>query len=278
LVTANENKIKGVSKRLKDANKKLDENIKLIAEYQKTIEETRQEIDKLKKTSYQGDRKALEKRHDELQAMLNETVTPENLEEQIQQLEARISKGRELVGSLKAAENADKERAELEDNIALTEMQIKQFDLLEKAYSPKGVKSDLLREKLDSFQAAANEMLQAVNLGAMEIITEQNGKEVFEIMVNSLPEASYSRAQRWAIAIALQGALTQFGLKVLCVDDVDMFVGNMKSLANKMISANKDKFDTILIFRASDERPVVNGGGSGIRYFWLTGRSVEAVS
>jgi len=278
LVTANENKIKGVSKRLKDVNKNLDEVTKYIAEYEESVRDIKRVIEELRLTHYQGDRKQLEKRHDELQAMLNESAAPENLEADILALEARISKGRELISGLKAAENADKERAELEDNIALAEMQIKQFDLLEKAYSPKGVKSDLLREKLDSFQAAANEMLQAVNLGTMEIITEQNGKEVFEIMVNSLPEASYSRAQRWAIAIALQGALTQFGLKVLCVDDVDMFVGNMKSLANKMISANKDKFDTILIFRASDERPVVNGGGSGIRYFWLTGRSVEAVN
>jgi len=276
LATANQNKIKGTAKRLKEANKSLNEVIQYIAEYEESVRDIKRIIEELRLTHYQGDRKALEKRHDELQAMLKESAAPENLEADIQTLEARITKGRELVTKLKAAENADKERAELEESIALAEAEIKQFDLLEKAYSPKGVKSDLLREKLDSFQAAANEMLQAVNLGSLEIITEQNGKEVFEVMVNGLPEPAYSRAQRWAIAIALQGALTQFGLKVLCVDDVDMFVGNMKSLANKMISANKDKFDTILIFRASDERPVVNGG-NGIKYFWLHGRGVEAI-
>lgn len=262
-------------KNLKGINTKLDAAVKLIAGYQQTISEMKAEIAGLQKTHYQGDRKSLEKRHDELQKLIKESGGAGNLEAEISTLETRITKGRELLSSLTAAEKADKERAEIEEGMMLAEQQIKEFDLLEKAYSPKGVKAELLREKLDEFQAAANGMLQAVNLGKLEIVTERNGKEVFEVLINEMPESDYSRAQRWAIAVALQGALTAGRLGILCVDDVDMFVGNMKTLANKMISANKDKFDTIMIFRASDERPIVNGGG--IKYFWLTGRGVETI-
>jgi DNA repair exonuclease SbcCD ATPase subunit len=271
----NKKRITEAGKWLKDINKKLDDNIKSIADYHKSINDIKLNIDELRKTHYHGDRKSLEKRYDELLTLINESSATEGLEEEIQTLEARINKGQQLVNDLNAAEAADKERASLEEEIALAEQQIKQYDSLEKAYSPKGVKAELLREKLGGFQASVNDMLQAVNLGKLEITTEKNGKEVFEISINGLPEFAYSRAQRWAIAIALQGALSSNGLKILCIDDADMFVGSMKSLANKMIIANKNRFDSILIFRATDQRPAANG--TDIKNFWLHGRGVEAV-
>jgi len=275
LAAEHKKKLAEAEKQLKKVSGKLVEVGGCIQSYQEGLREYNSRIAELRKTHYQGDRKGLEKRHDELQKLLNDNSAPVNLEEEIRALESRVNKGREVITNFKAAENADRERAELEEKIALAGQHIQQFDLLEKAYSPKGVKAELLREKINEFQAAANEMLQAVNLGKLEIITERNGKEVFEVMVNGMPESSYSRAQRWAISIALQGALTAGRLGILCLDDIDMFVGQMKSLANKMIIANKNKFDTVMIFRATDQRPTSNG--AEINQFWLTGRGVEVV-
>lgn len=275
LAAEHKKKLAEIEKQLKKVAGKLDEVGGCRQSCQEGLREYNSRIAELRKTHYQGDRKMLEKRHDELQKLLNENSAPANLEEEIRALEGRISKGREVISNFKAAENADRERAEIEEKLALAEQHIQQFDLLEKAYSPKGIKAELLREKINEFQAAVNEMLQAVNLGKLEIITERSGKEVFEVLVNGMPEASYSRAQRWAINIALQGALTAGRLGILCLDDIDMFVGQMKSLANKMIIANQNKFDTIMIFRATDQRPAANS--AEIKQFWLTGRGVEVV-
>lgn len=260
---------------LKDATGKLAEVNKEAGEISNKIGALKQEIRDLESGNYKGDRKTLERRYDELLAekkRLSEiVVTPA----EIDALELRISNGRSLLANIELVEQSEKRKAEIEEAVAETQLEIEASDWLEKAFSPKGVKADLLRSAIAKVEDLANEFLSPLGFGEFRIQTTDGSREVFRVMVGEKPDVSFSRAQRHAINFVIQAVLSQLtGLKILAVDDVDMFVGDTKSLVNRIIFNNIAKFDTVLIFKADAEKPKPVPV-DGVSQFWLNGKLEE---
>lgn len=262
---------------IKDTTEQLQGVEKDITELRQKITGLQSEIKSLEAGNYKGDRKLLEKRYDELLAEKKRLETLAVNPEEINTLRGRITNGEAMLANMDLVERADSRKAEIEENVASLQQQVTIADALEKAYSPKGVKAELLRQAIDRVEVVANDFLKPVGLGNLKIETLINDKEVFELTVGGKPENSFSRAQRHAIGISIQAVLSILtGLKILAVDDVDIFVGTTKSVVNQLIFSNLAKFDTVLIFKAEAVKPAPLNMPNAAMY-WLNGK-MEVVS
>jgi len=232
-------------------------------EVAKTANSLNWEIEELKKTNFEGDRKAIQGEIDEASRKL------ENLRElaagntgKIAELKQRIEKGQAIITRIEIAERNIKRRVEIEERSLEVVDEIAQFDAFVKAYEPKGLKADLLKSAIDRVNALLNKYGSHLDFGDIKFITERGNKPVFELEVNGNPENAYSRAQRQAIGVAVQMVLSSLcGLGILCIEDADMFKRPLKEKVNDMIFSNAGDFETVLIFSATDidsEFPAIN--------------------
>ena len=258
--------------KLKDIESDLAKIQKDFDALSEKIAATKSEIKSLESGNYKGDRKSLEKRYDQLLKQINDLKNVESVDKAIGELNGRISKGEAMLSDIERAKQTLKRRDEIEVELAKVTQDIKVSDTLEKAYNPKGgVKATLLRDSLNLFEMSANDILAPMGLGELKLITQSGSKDVFEIHVGGAPDISFSRAQRHFINIVIQATLSlTTGIKILAIDDLDVFVGDMRRLANGAIFKMLEKFETVLLFKAQDEAPAPNAA-QNISQFHLNG-------
>ena len=187
--------------------------------------------------------KELEEKLKELEAQEDTTENPEvlKLEEFKAELAERIKVGK---GVLEKAKEW-KLRRELVDKVAerMKELEIKsgQLESLVEFFGPKGVRLQLIHDKVTAFQDAVNEHL---TLFGFELDIQV---DPWLIKARNRAVATLSRSERFRLGVALQISLAKWSkMNFICVDNAEILTPPFRTIMLDMIK--EAKLDQSFIF------------------------------
>jgi hypothetical protein len=187
--------------------------------------------------------KELEEKLKELEAQEDTTENPEvvKLEEWKAELAERIKVGRSVLEKAKQW----KLRRELVDQAAerMKELEIKsgQLESLVEFFGPKGVRLQLIHDKVSKFQDAVNGHLKGFGF-ELDIQVDP-----WLIKARTRPVASLSRSERFRLGVALQIALAKWSkMNFICVDNAEILTPPFRTIMLDMIK--EAKLDQSFIF------------------------------
>ena len=187
--------------------------------------------------------KELEEKLKDLEAQEDTTENPEviKLEEWKAELAERIKVGK---GVLEKAKEW-RLRRELVDKVAerMKELEIKsgQLESLVEFFGPKGVRLQLIHDKVTAFQDAVNEHLKRFGF-ELDIQVDP-----WLIKARTRPVASLSRSERFRLGVALQISLAKWSkFNFICVDNAELLPPPFRMLMLDMIK--EAKLDQSFVF------------------------------
>lgn len=197
---------------------------------------------------------------------------------QVDELNARIEKGR---GLLRTVENYEKAKLELSlrktkrDELA---QHVESWERLVKALGSGGAKLRAVEQPLQDLQIRINERLSQFASGYAVAFETENG---FELKVRTPATGDewkkrLSTSERLRIGIALQDALAHLsGLRFLLIDNVDMLDPENRAKVGNALSQWSSDYDTvILLITAGKKLPAVDGRVT----YWLSDGQAERIS
>jgi len=187
--------------------------------------------------------KAVEAKVKELEAEEDTTENPEvvKLEKWEAELAERIKVGRSVLEKA----NQWKLRRELVDKVAerMKELEIKsgQLESLVEFFGPKGVRLQLIHDKVTAFQDAVNEHL---TLFGFELDIQV---DPWLIKARNRSVAALSRSERFRLGVALQISLAKWSkMNFICVDNAEILTPPFRTILLDMIK--EAKLDQSFIF------------------------------
>ena len=239
--TALEREKQGEAHDLKEKMMKLDVDYTSLAQV-----EAEAEVFRKTTKSYNSNKeklKELEEKLKELEAQEDTTENPEvlKLEELKAEIAERIKVGK---GVLEKAKEW-KLRRELVDKVAerMKELEIKsgQLESLVEFFGPKGVRLQLIHDKVTAFQDAVNEHL---TLFGFELDIQV---DPWLIKARNRAVATLSRSERFRLGVALQISLAKWSkMNFICVDNAEILTPPFRTIMLDMIK--EAKLDQSFIF------------------------------
>lgn len=177
--------------------------------------------------------RAAKKRMAEVVTELGALPTTEAQEQAIETLKARIAKGEALLAAARghqqaiaAFQTAQARHQTLKDEVERLESEV---DLL----GPNGVRVQALSEALGAFTARINASLQPWSYEVAFSL------DPWDVVINSRPFITYSKSERWRIAMAIQLAIAELsGLGIAVLDEIDMLTNaNRNALASVLMQS-----------------------------------------
>ncbi len=230
-----------------EAHDLMDKMEKLKADYTSPSQvEAEAEVFRKTTKSYNGNKeklKELEEKLKELEAQDDPTENPEvvKLEEWKAELAERIKVGK---GVLEKAKEW-RLRRELVDKVAerMKELEIQSGHLesLVEFFGPKGVRLQLIHDKVTAFQDAVNEHLRQFGFD-LDIQVDP-----WLIKARGRAMASLSRSERFRLGVALQISLAKWSkMNFICVDNAEILTPPFRTIMLDMIK--EAKLDQSFIF------------------------------
>ena len=193
----------------------------------------------------------------ELDALGPKATPPDtkDLDKQIDDLEARIQKGQEVLGNLAAYEEKRAAYLRAVEKKSELERRREQADKIAKWAGPSGIQAQMTGGKLPAFTEATNKILRRVGYDcAIDM-------EPYSIRVKAVSSpASYielallSESEQWRFSLAFQSALSQVsGLSLAIYDRADVLAGQLRGEALR--AAVEADLDQIFILASAADRP-----------------------
>ncbi len=225
----------------------------------------------------------LERRLHDLEArkseLLAESSAPEDINHELQIIEARILKGEMIVRDLRSAATAAENKAKLAGARDDAANQVAALELLVEALGPQGIRADLLGAKTSGLQERINQSLEALTEGEYSVSLEMEPD--FHVLVSraglTTELKQLSTSERIRVGLAITEALVNLsGLGVLVLDDAEVLdLPNRARLMNYLVSL-QDDYETIIVLSTTERerlRPV-----PPVRAFWIEAGQVTEVA
>lgn len=245
-----ENRLLDITGAMKDLAQEIkDAEAAMAAEQQKTAV-----LGELRKREEDAKR-ALERTQAELAGLPAAADTAE-LEAQLAEVKVEAARiEAELAQTNEVARAAVAKKAAMEKVEALHE-EVKAWDYLCDAFGPKGIRSQLIGETLQSLEATINERLALLTNGAYS--ARLDIEDGFEVLVThdgaTLPLDKLSTSERLRIGIVIQSALVDLaGIGLLIVDDADTLDLQNRQLLTGMLLAIRDNYSNVLVLSTIGE-------------------------
>lgn len=200
--------------------------------------------------------------------------------EALSKLEAKQAEGEALLSQVKAYKEAQAKVGEIEEKMAEVAGEIDWWDAIEKAYGPKGVKTELLDLRLSEVEQMTSDHLSILGFGPLSFQTENDkGKPIFNILINGHPYRDFSSGQQHMINIALQATLAvATGVKFLILEEMHRLDGAEDAAVKKLLlQALVPNLDSIIVMRTSSEKPAA-AKADFVGSYWVNGNGMEVVA
>ena len=186
------------------------------------------------------------------------------MEADIEAIEKRITKGRNLTNLMIQEQTNKTNWKELENKFVLAKRESDSWNEIVKALDVGSIKNKLLNTQLVEFRKKIQSGIEEFSNYKVTFDFEKE----FKILVDGFERDSMGRSKQQSFNIAFQAALAGYmGLPLLIVDDMDMFdYKNATKISQYFVRLTK-KFDTILAFaamktdtliRPNDKTPFMN--------------------
>lgn len=243
--------------RLKDVTGAIDDLSQEIRNLEAAINAEEQKssiLIELKKREEDA-KKALERAQAELTSLPG-VPSAEELEAQLAEVKREVSGIEAELSRANEVARAAWERKAAEEKVAAGREEVEIWDTLCEAFGPKGIRSQLIGETLQSLEATINERLALLTNGAYS--ARLDIEDGFEVLVThdgaTLPLDKLSTSERLRVGIVIQSALVNLaGIGLLIVDDADTLDLQNRQLLTGMLLAIRDNYSNVLVLSTIGE-------------------------
>lgn len=188
---------------------------------------------------------AAEKKAEELRGMLegDSGTDPEveKLEKWKAELAERIKVGKGVLEKARQWKVRREQVKQVAQRMKELEIEKRHLESLVEFFGPKGVRLQLIEDKVSKFQAAVNEHLEMFGF-ELDIQVDP-----WLVKARSRPVASLSRSERFRLGVALQIALAKWSkMNFICVDNAEILTPPFREIMLDMIK--EAKLDQSFIF------------------------------
>ena len=197
--------------------------------------------------------------------------------EELDLLQARITKGREILRQLEVAGHVRQHTTRLQDGLADLQREVDILEHLVQVLGPDGVKQTLLGDRLAGFTKQLNDNLAAFTDGRYQLAWGEDYTPVIRHSGHVLPVRLLSKSEQFRVGVAFQAAIAKAaGLKFLAVDDMEILdQGNLDLLTGYLQTLVE--FEQILLFCTMGDTEPRNPGRPGVSMFRVKAGAVSAI-
>jgi len=267
------------TKRLQMKKEEMLDKISLLEKTLAALAGTKKEITDIE-AAIERNQKELAGSKKELAALENSSVEPGGIDpEEIDRLQERIARGREILRQLEIAEHERRQADQLQKDLQSLQEEVEVLEYLVKALGPDGIRKNLLGGRLAGFTDQLNSRLAACTEGRYRLAWQGDFTPVIEQNGYSLPMKLLSKSEQLRVGVAFQAAVAQLaGLRFLAVDEVDVLDQDNRDLLTGSLLDMLDEFDQIMVFcTVGDVRPS-NPGLPGVKMFWVEDGTVKELA
>ncbi len=180
----------------------------------------------------------------------------DQIDQVLQGLAERIARGEQILATLEAAERAEADADRLQAAITALRQRVEALEILVEAFSPAGIKAELLRRGLADIERLASGWLQQL-LGEDLACTIQ--AEPFGIGIRQgehvTPYHALSSSEQYRVGLVLQAVLSfKAGLGWLVLDGVDLLGPPDRTALVRLLQAFRSAFASIVVTATIGER------------------------
>jgi len=267
-----------------DKAKAKDAVDKTLDAFRETCRELKKQQDQLVQNINRGEEveaklQSLKKQKEGYEASLTEIEQerislgePQDVEEtrnKIAELETRIEKGENLRQALELSDQAETEYEENVKKFYRKDEEVNALEELVKAFSPGGIKQELLKEIVNPVQERISERVAQLTGGLFRVVFEVEGDFEIKVFKNDVLYKKPSKGEKLLIGVALQDVLSSLaGFGIIVVDDTEALdPDNRVNLINTLLSLEDDK--TVIVLSVRGEKEPVDPGIPGLAVFMV---------
>ena len=253
-------KLQDTLTKLQAEKRSLQEAVNRIKNYNEQLEEA----DKMR-TGYLAEKAETE----ETLKRLGEPVDLEETQQKEAQLRERIAKGKNILEALNSKKQDAEEQEKVAKEYSAKEEEVEALESMVKAFSPDGIKQNILKEIVLPVQNKADEKLKQLTGGELSITFEV--EKDFEIKIHkgntTTKLQNLSTGERLRTGIVLQDVLNSLSrLGIMIIDNTEHLDPlNRVALTNMLLGL--EDYETIIVLATMGERQPVDPGIPGLAVY-----------
>jgi len=198
--------------------------------------------------------------------------------EEIDRLQERIVRGREILRRLELAEHGRRQAQQLQQDLELLEKELAVTERMVKTLGPDGIRKTLLGDRIAGLTGEINNLLAACTDGRYRLTWQDDFTPLVHQNGSALPVKLLSKSEQLRAGIAIQAAVAKItGLNFLAVDEVDMLDQDNRDLLTGSLLEALDRFDQIMLFCTVGDVLPQNPGLPGVKMFWVEDGTVSEI-